>query len=169
MTQKSDGIFSGLAHFVKGGIFFWYGLLTLGRVMGSFADIGWSWNIKPPTSVVGARKAAAPTAEFMESFLIFLYGATNVWLEHLGEMGKGWSAGDLEHVSISIMFFGGGLVSMSFPHVNHKTRMLTIPPVRHAHRVPGNQRPPQFHAPLPLITHLLSRPVGTAPYLRLLY
>ncbi|MCJ1432592.1 hypothetical protein MMC27_001949 [Xylographa pallens] len=109
---KADGIFSGLAHFVKGGIFFWYGLLTLGRVMGSFADIGWSWNIKPPASVVGARKAAAPTAEFVESFLIFLYGATNVWLEHLGETGKGWSSGDLEHVSISIMFFGGGLCGM---------------------------------------------------------
>ena len=111
MIQKGDGIFSGLAHFIKGGIFFWYGLLTLGRVMGSFADLGWSWNVKPPASVVGPRKAAAPTAEFVESFLIFLYGATNVWLEHLGEFGKGWSAGDLEHVSISIMFFGGGLVS----------------------------------------------------------
>ncbi|MCJ1390863.1 hypothetical protein MMC18_003724 [Xylographa bjoerkii] len=106
---KGNGVFSGLAHFVKGGIFFWYGLLTLGRVMGSFADLGWSWNVKPPASVVGARKAAAPTAEFVESFLIFLYGATNVWLEHLGEAGKGWSAGDLEHVSISIMFFCGGL------------------------------------------------------------
>ncbi|MCJ1285749.1 hypothetical protein MMC26_005090 [Xylographa opegraphella] len=109
---KADGIFSGLAHFIKGGIFFWYGLLTLGRVMGSFADIGWSWNIKPPASAVGARKAAAPTAEFVESFLIFLYGATNVWLEHLGESGKAWSAGDLEHVSISVMFFGGGLCGM---------------------------------------------------------
>ncbi|MCJ1399321.1 hypothetical protein MMC11_002523 [Xylographa trunciseda] len=109
---KSDSIFGGMAHFVKGGIFFWYGLLTLGRVMGSFADIGWSWNVKPPATVVGARKAAAPTAEFVESFLIFLYGVTNVWLEHLGETGSSWSAGDLEHVSISIMFFGGGLCGM---------------------------------------------------------
>ena len=106
--------------------------------MGSFADIGWSWNIKPPASVVGARKAAAPTAEFVESFLIFLYGATNVWLEHLGETGKDWSAGDLEHVSISIMFFGGGLVSIATPSLtsSHKNLQLTDLPVRHAYRVP---------------------------------
>jgi hypothetical protein len=35
------GIFSGLAHFIKGGVFFWYGILTLGRWAGCFAEIGW--------------------------------------------------------------------------------------------------------------------------------
>lgn len=35
------GVFSGLAHFIKGGLFFWYGILTLGRWAGCFADIGW--------------------------------------------------------------------------------------------------------------------------------
>lgn len=81
--------------------------------MGSFADLGWSWNVKPPANVVGPRKAALPTAEFFESFLIFLYGSTNVFLERLGSStGDAWSAGDLEHTSISVMFFGGGLVSM---------------------------------------------------------
>ncbi|MCJ1477044.1 hypothetical protein MMC13_005715 [Lambiella insularis] len=106
-------VFSGLAHFVKGGIFFWYGLLTLARVLGSFADLGWSWNIKPPASVVGSRKAVMPTAEFVESFLIFFYGITNVFLERLGSSSDdAWSAGDLEHASISVMFFGGGLCGM---------------------------------------------------------
>jgi len=39
-----ERVFSGLAHFIKGGVFFWYGVLTLGRWAGSFADIGWvSW------------------------------------------------------------------------------------------------------------------------------
>lgn len=32
-----EKIFSGLAHWIKGGIFFWYGILTLGRWTGCFA------------------------------------------------------------------------------------------------------------------------------------
>jgi hypothetical protein len=101
-----DRIFSGLAHFIKGGVFFWYGILTLGRWAGCFADIGWAWNIKPENS-------RGPTAEFMESFFIFIYGSTNVFLEHLNAWGKAWSAQDLEHISITIMFFGGGLVRLA--------------------------------------------------------
>jgi len=97
---------------VKGGIFFWYGLLTLGRWMGCFADMGWSWNIKPDRSEVGQWKARIPSAEFVESFVIWLYGCTNVFLEHLAAWGDVWTAQDLEHVSISIMFFGGGLCGM---------------------------------------------------------
>lgn len=105
-------VFNGLAHWVKGGIFFWYGLLTLGRWLGSFADFGWAWNLKPTRSEVG-WKARVPTAEFVESFVIFLYGCINVFLEHLAAWGGKWVAQDLEHVSISIMFFGGGLVSQA--------------------------------------------------------
>ena len=78
--------------------------------MGSFADLGWAWNIKPPASIVGSRKARTPSAEFLESFLIFVYGATNVFMEHMAAWGGAWSAQDYEHVSISVMFFGGGLV-----------------------------------------------------------
>ncbi|KAL8819339.1 MAG: hypothetical protein Q9191_007755 [Dirinaria sp. TL-2023a] len=109
---RGNNVFNGLAHFIKGGIFFWYGLLTLGRWMGCFAELGWAWNIKPPTGVVSARKARIPSAEFVESFVIFLYGSTNVFLEHLAAWGEAWTAQDLEHVSISIMFFGGGLCGM---------------------------------------------------------
>ncbi len=52
-----------------------------------------------------------PSAEFAESALIFIYGITNIFLEHLGGAGDEWSAQDLEHVSITILFIGGGLVS----------------------------------------------------------
>ena len=41
VLQMRNRVFSGLAHFVKGGVFFWYGILTLGRWAGCFADIGW--------------------------------------------------------------------------------------------------------------------------------
>ena len=109
---RGNNVFNGLAHTIKGGIFFWYGLLTLGRWMGCFADMGWAWNVKPPVGIISPRKARIPSAEFVESFVIFLYGASNMWLEHLAAWGQAWSAQDFEHVSISIMFFGGGLCGM---------------------------------------------------------
>ncbi|KAL3426176.1 membrane protein C3B8.06 [Phlyctema vagabunda] len=101
-------VYNGLAHFIKGGVFFWYGILTLGRWAGCFAEIGWAWNLNPSN----AQKVYQPSAEFFESFLIFLYGSTNVFLEHLAAWGGEWTAQDLEHVSITIMFFGGGLCGM---------------------------------------------------------
>ncbi|OJJ40305.1 hypothetical protein ASPWEDRAFT_102709 [Aspergillus wentii DTO 134E9] len=112
--MRSREIFNGLAHFIKGGIFIWYGFLTLGRWMGCWADLGWAWNLKPSSAIVGKWKANVPTGEFTESFVIFLYGITNVFLEHLSGAGGAWSATDLEHVSITIMFFGGGLCGMLF-------------------------------------------------------
>ena len=49
--------------------------------------------------------------ETLECFLIFLYGITNIFLEHLSAWGQAWTAMDLEHVGISLLFIGGGLVS----------------------------------------------------------
>ncbi|KAK5791823.1 hypothetical protein VI817_007132 [Penicillium citrinum] len=116
---RGKDAFNGLAHFIKGGIFFWYGIITLGRFVGTWADLGWAWNLKPTASVVG-WKARVPSAEFVESFVIFLYGLTNVFLEHLSNWGGAWAPSDLEHVSISIMFFGGGLIGMLFE--SHRIR-----------------------------------------------
>ncbi|GKT63754.1 integral membrane protein [Colletotrichum tofieldiae] len=105
---EGNGIFSGLAHWVKGGIFFWLGLLTLGRWTGSFGEIGWAWNVRPKRTDGKWR----PSAEFVESALIFVYGSTNIFLEHLGNWGGEYSAQDLEHISITVLFIGGGLVGM---------------------------------------------------------
>lgn len=105
-------VFSGAAHFVKGGIFFWYGMLTLGRWMGAFTEFGWAWNVRPPYPLVAKWKSRVPSAEFTESFVIWLYGASNVFLEHLNNWGTKWTASDIEHVSITILFFGGGMLGM---------------------------------------------------------
>ncbi|KAM3421958.1 putative membrane protein C3B8.06 [Cercospora zeina] len=105
-------IFNGLAHYIKGGIFFWYGLLTLGRWMGAFTEFGWAWNIRPQPPLVSKWKSTIPSAEFTESFVIWLYGATNVFLEHLNGKNGVWTASDIEHLSITILFFGGGLLGM---------------------------------------------------------
>lgn len=48
--------------------------------------------------------------EGLECLLIFIYGITNVFLEHLSGWGKAWTARDLEHVAITLLFIGGGLV-----------------------------------------------------------
>ncbi|KAI0503328.1 hypothetical protein F5B22DRAFT_662122 [Xylaria bambusicola] len=101
-------IFSGLAHWIKGGIFFWYGILTLGRWTGSFGELGWAWNVRPKQSSQKWR----PSAEFVEGALIFTYGATNIFLEHLGSSDSNFSPQDLEHVSITVLFIGGGLLAM---------------------------------------------------------
>lgn len=105
---EGRGIFSGLAHWIKGGIFFWYGIFTLGRWSGSFGELGWAWNVRPRSTT----KKFIPSAEFVESALIFTYGATNIFLEHLGNWGGEWSFEDLEHISITVLFLGGGLCGM---------------------------------------------------------
>ena len=108
---RGANIFNGLAHFVKGGIFVFWGIISLGRWLGAWADCGWAWNAKPTRSEVG-WKASVKSAEFVESAVIFTYGCTNVFLEHLAAWGGAWTAQDLEHVSITIMFFGTGLTGM---------------------------------------------------------
>ncbi|OQN95861.1 hypothetical protein B0A48_18146 [Cryoendolithus antarcticus] len=105
-------ILSGMAHYVKGAIFLWYGMLTLGRWMGSFQKYGWAWNVRPAAPRVFRWQSRIPSPEFTESFVIWLYGATNVWAEHMNAWGKAWSPQDFEHVSITILFFGGGLLGM---------------------------------------------------------
>jgi len=109
---RGSQVFTGLAHLIKGGIFFWIGILTVARWAGAFADLGWAWNVKPTAQMVGRKAARAPSAEFFESLLISVYGALNVWLEHLAAWGGEWSAMDYEHLSITILFFGAGLLGM---------------------------------------------------------
>lgn len=41
MLQEGGQLFTGLAHWIKGGVFFWLGVLTLGRWAGCFGELGW--------------------------------------------------------------------------------------------------------------------------------
>lgn len=126
-AQEGHRIYGGLAHWIKGGIFFWLGIFNLGRWSGSFAELGWAWNLRPKQS----RPAWRPSAEFVESALIFTYGSTNVFLEHLGSTSNKWRSQDLEHLSITILFIGGGLVS-------------SYPPTPFPLRPEALRRPPPF-------------------------
>ena len=156
---KGGAIFNVLAHYIKGGIFFLYGLLTLGRWMGAFADFGWAWNVKPSKDVVGRRKAALPSAEFTESFVIWLYGVTNVFLEHLAAWGDAWTAQDLEHVSISVMFFGGGLLGMIIESTKMRELLNSAVAVSHANAHDESWQQPRSYRismnPMPALVILL--------------
>jgi hypothetical protein len=79
----------------EGGIFWCYGLLTFARFLGAFADMGWSWNRSPLGNTY--------TAEFVESFVIFFYGATNTWMERFGaNPGDPFTTKQIQHISIAV-------------------------------------------------------------------
>ncbi|TFK55829.1 cytoplasmic protein [Heliocybe sulcata] len=96
-----------LAHLIKGGIFWCYGLVTFARYLGSFSELGWAWNRAP------RNEGKYPTAEFTESAVIFLYGITNTWMERFGaNPGDPYSTKQVQHIGIAVMFWYAGLVGM---------------------------------------------------------
>lgn len=80
--------------------------MTWARFLGSFSELGWAWNRSP-------RSANVPTAEFVESTVIFIYGITNTWMERFGvPAGSPFSTKEVQHISIAVMFWFAGLVGM---------------------------------------------------------
>jgi len=94
-----------LAHLIKGGIFWSYGLVSFARFLGSFAELGWAWNRAPNSGYV--------SAEFTESLVIFTYGATNMWMERFGASpGDPFTTKQIQHIGIAVMFCFAGLIGM---------------------------------------------------------
>lgn len=94
-----------LAHIIKGGIFWCYGLLTFARFLGSYSEFGWAWNRTPTGQHV--------SAEFVESSVIFFYGITNTWMERFGaKPGDAYTTKEIQHISIAVMFWFAGLIGM---------------------------------------------------------
>lgn len=112
---KGRAVFNLLAHFIKGGVFFVLGLITLGRYCGAFENKGWAWNHKfitfndmKDSKWYRLQSKGLCTMEMIESCLIAFYGCTNVFLEHLSNAGDAWSAKDLQHASIAFIYIGCG-------------------------------------------------------------
>ncbi|SCU77983.1 LANO_0A01772g1_1 [Lachancea nothofagi CBS 11611] len=115
-------VFNILAHWIKGGVFVTLGIVSLARYCGCGASNGWAWNkhttqAHPSNALQNWRRLILPygsviTVEFIESFLIFFYGSTNVFLEHLSNEDGHWHAKDLQHVSIAFMYIGCGLCGL---------------------------------------------------------
>ncbi|KAI8385050.1 uncharacterized protein BYT42DRAFT_564508 [Radiomyces spectabilis] len=100
---RSWDVLGCIAHLIKGGIFFFYGMMTLGRYLGAFAERGWAWN-----RVDGGSRFSF---EMIESGLIFTYGITNTWMEHFGQ-DSAWTHKDLEHASLAFMWWWCGLAGI---------------------------------------------------------
>lgn len=82
-------------YYVEGSIFWCYGLVTFARFLGSFSELGWAWNRAPSGDY--------PSAEFVESFVIFFYGITNTWMERFGaNPGDPFTTKQLQHISIAV-------------------------------------------------------------------
>lgn len=120
LLGKGSRIFNLLAHWIKGGVFFLLGILSLARYCGVGQKYGWAWNKlivskssrKSQGFLFRHSPAGGITLEGFESFLVFFYGSTNIFLEHLAGNGGAWTAKDLQHVSIAFMFFGTGLCGL---------------------------------------------------------
>ncbi|KAJ5346837.1 uncharacterized protein N7506_000090 [Penicillium brevicompactum] len=110
--MRSHEFFNWLAHLLKGSIIICYGLFTLGRFIGCWANFGWAWNKRPSAHIVGNRRYRIPSVEAVESFVIFLNSVTSIFLESLSKWGDVWSAADLQRASVSMLLFGGGLAGM---------------------------------------------------------
>lgn len=96
-------IFGCIAHLIKSDIFFWYGIVTFARYLGSFADKGWAWNCAPNGSNF--------SFELVECYLIFVYGITNTLMDHFGQDDV-WTHKDLEHANLAFMFWWAGLLGI---------------------------------------------------------
>lgn len=122
LMGKDFRVFALLAHFIKGWVFFALGFIELARFFGAGASRGWAWNevlVRPSSAahtgisrILHKLWPEYPSIEFVQSFLIFFYGSTNVFLEHLGNTDGVWTHKDLQHASIAFMFFGGGLCGL---------------------------------------------------------
>ncbi|KAI6047315.1 hypothetical protein EDC04DRAFT_2622773 [Pisolithus marmoratus] len=94
-----------LAHLIKGGIFWCYGLFTFARFLGSHSEMGWAWNVSPIDNHI--------SAELVESTVIFLYGISNTWMERFGaHRGDPYTTKQVQYISIAVMFWFAGLVGM---------------------------------------------------------
>ncbi|PHZ14967.1 uncharacterized protein RHIMIDRAFT_199398 [Rhizopus microsporus ATCC 52813] len=100
---RSWEVLGCIAHLIKGGIFFFYGIMTFGRYLGAFAERGWAWN-----RIDGGSSFSF---EMIESSLIFLYGITNTWMEHFGQNPE-WTHKDFEHASLAFMWWWCGLIGI---------------------------------------------------------
>lgn len=119
---KGHYVFALLAHFIKGFVFVVLGFVELSRFFGAGSSRGWAWNELFTSASPRLRSRSwlsklrfwpeNASIEFWQCFLIFFYGSTNVFLEHLGNTDGVWSHKDLQHASIAFMFFGGGLCGM---------------------------------------------------------
>lgn len=125
-TPKAK-IFNLTAHWIKGGVFMILGVVSLSRYCGFGKNKSWGWNLSILkksdyyNEVTGRYNIplwiqvfgkSGVSMEFVEVFLVFFYGSTNIFLEHLASTDGSWNAKDLQHASIAFLYLGAGLCGL---------------------------------------------------------
>lgn len=120
-------VFNLLAHWIKGGVFMILGIVSLARYCGFGKNKSWGWNLSILkksdyyNQITGRYNVplwiklfgkSGVNMEFIEVFLVFFYGSTNIFLEHLASEDGKWKAKDLQHVSIAFLYLGAGLCGL---------------------------------------------------------
>ncbi|KAH7102972.1 hypothetical protein BKA62DRAFT_698188 [Auriculariales sp. MPI-PUGE-AT-0066] len=127
-----------LAHIIKGSIFWCYGLLSFARYLGAWRKLGWAWN-RP-------LLRNAPSAEMIECFVIFTYGAANVWMERFGAApGDSFTTKEIQHISIAVMFAFAGAIGIA---LESRTLRYWLSGTRSPTLTNATMEPPSFN-PMP--------------------
>lgn len=106
-TCYDESLGNCLAHYVKGSIFFWFGLIAFIRYLGFFEKFGWEWNFLPISSLDNfndeKNQKGKISFSLLESIIIFSYGITNTFLEHIGK-DQSWNHRDIQHATLAFMW-----------------------------------------------------------------
>ncbi|KAH8925998.1 hypothetical protein BT69DRAFT_1331679 [Atractiella rhizophila] len=150
-----------LAHVIKGSVFIWYGFLTFARYLGAWSELGWSWNKKPLTN---SWRDHFPSAEFVECFFIFIYGATQQFGERTGKTAADpVTVKELQHISIAVMMCYMGLLGLLLESKRIKNWLSLASVSRLNHRSLSEVQKPITYGysfnPIPAVTIFL---VGAA-------
>jgi hypothetical protein len=106
-TCHGESLGNCLAHYIKGSLFFWFGLIAFVRYLGFFENFGWEWNLLPSNNFDDNneenRNNDKITFSLIESFIIFSYGIINTFLEHTGK-DPSWHHRDIQHATLAFMW-----------------------------------------------------------------
>ncbi|RGB27153.1 hypothetical protein C1646_769504 [Rhizophagus diaphanus] len=123
-TCHGESIGNCLAHYIKGSIFFWFGLIAFIRYLGFFEKFGWNWNLLPISSLDNfndeKNQKGKISFSLLESILIFSYGISNTFLEHTGK--DPWNHRDIQHATLAFMWWWAG--SLGIILENKKLRKI---------------------------------------------
>ncbi|KAK9767383.1 hypothetical protein K7432_002868 [Basidiobolus ranarum] len=103
---KADHLGQCLAHFIMGSSFIAYGIILL-----IIARAGNAY-----------MQHLGKSQEFWDSWVMTLWGIVNTFTEH--RWGERWSHGDLQHTSLGVLWWFGGMLGIFMTRPNGKSRNI---------------------------------------------
>ncbi|ORX81630.1 hypothetical protein K493DRAFT_270400, partial [Basidiobolus meristosporus CBS 931.73] len=103
---KADHLGQCLAHFIMGSSFVAYGIILL-----IIARAGNAY-----------MQSLGKSQEYWDSWVMTLWGIFNTFTEH--RWGESWSHGDLQHTSLGLVWWFGGMLGLYMTRPNGKNRNI---------------------------------------------